>query len=568
MMVVAQGRKCENEGIGSSLDALERELSAMKAVMEVIGQAHPADETLKQILRIVCELHGANDGAIGLTTIDGKGIEIRATYNLPEDEIGSVYQVGEGLAGQVLATQRALRYDRYGDVPGSRLSDLSDNPVMAVPVMWRGDLVGFFGLGKRGPEPFTAEDTRRLADFAVYAAIAIVEARSRQDLRSLVTELNRLYRLGQSLAGASSISEAAGSFLLHIAANQDYACTIVLADGEYTNAVKVVGQWSAEDGLSLDEFLVPSKPGPIDAELDSGGIVMIANVFEDPRCGEEIREVQRESGRAALVLFPLEGMGKRAGSVVLSAKEPRTWNRSELELYETAVVMLGSSIMAQQIATERTASERQLAQVQVRQGLARELHDSVCQTLFAISLLAQSVKTGVAEPTSVDRLVGLSREALADMRHLVKELVPPAAPGVVSEFGFARLRRDGLQGAIEDHLETIRATGRNVDFEVIGEVPVPLRHDWPIYCAFREAFGNALRHANSQSLGVKLHVIGSAVRLIVEDDGAGFTTQDFAGRTTGLGLRSMQDRMSAVGGSCLIESVMGQGTRVTLEVPI
>lgn len=550
------------------MESLERELSAIKAVVEVIGQAHQTDEALDRILRVVCELKGADDGAIGFVQEGGDAVQIRAAYNMPSDELGSVYRSGEGLAGQVLLSGSAMRFERYGELPGAGNPELAENAVIGVPVVWRGDTVGFFGLGKRPPSKFGADDVDQLADFAAYAAIAIVEARARADSNKLVNELNQLYRLGQSLTVVQSVPEAVGAFLRHIAGTTSFASTVALLDHDYPQAVKVVGRWSPQEGLSLAEFLVPSTRGPIDAELDAGKIVAIGNVFEDDRCGAELRAIQGESGRAALALFPLEGPGERLGSVVLSVVEPRNWQPAELELFETAVVMLGASIHSQRASSENTESERRLAQLQVRQGLARELHDSICQTLFAISLVAQSIDSGIAEEGSVRRLVDLSREALADMRHMVRELAPTEGELATGDAGFARLRNEGLVNAVSAHVSNLRAAGRDVSLSVQAGFPERMRHGWPLLCAIQEALGNALRHANANRIDVALECADETVRVTILDDGIGFEVGDGGRESDGLGLASMRDRMANVSGHFVVRSQPGAGTIVTLEVPL
>jgi signal transduction histidine kinase len=200
------------------LDRLLRQREGLRQVIEEISSELELRPLLTHIVRHACELLEAHDGSIGLYDPQADLIRTEAVYRMPEGELGSEMPPGVGLAGQVLLQRRPVIYGRYGDVPGHALTSLADNAVVGVPIFWRGELTGFFGLGAPPPRRFTRQDAETLSLFGRHAAIAIQNARlferaqqaaaleERQrlarDLHDSVTQmLTSLNMIAQSLAG-------------------------------------------------------------------------------------------------------------------------------------------------------------------------------------------------------------------------------------------------------------------------------------------------------------------------------------------------------------------------------
>jgi signal transduction histidine kinase len=216
---------------------------------------------------------------------------------------------------------------------------------------------------------------------------------------------------------------------------------------------------------------------------------------------------------------------------------------------------------------------RELSVIEERNRLARELHDSVTQTLFSLDLTAAAAATLIdRDPrkatAEIERLQELARSAIAEMRSLVFELRAP------------ELDSDGFVATLRKHVDILRRVHRtDVRLEVRGDDagcdcpdaaaglgldPVVERE---LLRVAQEALSNALRHARACSVRVLLEPRGAAVRLVVSDDGGGFDPDDRQVRATHLGLTSMRERARDLGGSLEIVSAPGSGTEVRLEVP-
>ncbi|MBV9001233.1 MAG: MASE1 domain-containing protein, partial [Solirubrobacterales bacterium] len=212
------------------------------------------------------------------------------------------------------------------------------------------------------------------------------------------------------------------------------------------------------------------------------------------------------------------------------------------------------------VARRRTAERGTLE----RQRIARDLHDSVSQTLFSMTLHARTAQLAMDKQDlpqdgplgrSVAQLRELSQGALAEMRALIFELRPDALAeeGLVAALrkqAAALSSRTGLQVAVE-------GPDRRLDV-----TPATEEH---LYRLALEALNNTVKHADARTATITLTVAGERLELAVNDDGLGFdTNSEHPGH---LGLRTMQERASALGGTLEVHSQAGRGTTVRLVIP-
>ena len=204
-----------------------------------------------------------------------------------------------------------------------------------------------------------------------------------------------------------------------------------------------------------------------------------------------------------------------------------------------------------------------LAAALERTRLARELHDSVSQALFSMTMHARAaqlsmVKEGV-DPggplgRSIAELADLTRGALAEMRALIFEL----RPGALAEEGLvAALRKQAAALTAREELPiTVQGPQERLDLGAGVE-----EHLYRIVC---EALHNVVKHAQARVAAVKITAEGGLLRVRVSDDGAGFERDaEYAGH---LGLSTMASRAQAIGADFAVASAPGAGTTVTLSL--
>lgn len=205
---------------------------------------------------------------------------------------------------------------------------------------------------------------------------------------------------------------------------------------------------------------------------------------------------------------------------------------------------------------------RELSVVEERNRLARDLHDSVTQTLFSVVLNAEAAATLVdRDPAEAKERLSRLREqaqgALQEMRALIFELRPPD------------LAADGLEATLRKHVEVLRRVRPvTIDLRVSGESALPSAVEQGLFRIAQEALNNALKHSRAARITIDLAVDAKQALLTVCDDGAGFDVATQHRRSKRLGLTSMRERAEALGGALHIESQHGAGTRVVAEVPL
>ncbi len=194
-----------------------------------------------------------------------------------------------------------------------------------------------------------------------------------------------------------------------------------------------------------------------------------------------------------------------------------------------------------------------------RHRLARELHDSISQSLYAIQLGARMARDRLDQDPAaagqpMDYVMRLAEASQAEMRALIFELRPES------------LETEGLVAALNRRIEAVRARhGIAAQLTATAEPELPIEVKQALHGIAREALWNTVKHARARRLEVRLEAHEDSVVLEIADDGVGF---DAGGSFPGhLGLRSMHERATGVGGSLELVSVRGSGTRVVVRVP-
>ena len=213
----------------------------------------------------------------------------------------------------------------------------------------------------------------------------------------------------------------------------------------------------------------------------------------------------------------------------------------------------------EQLLNELQATQqklRDLAVVDERNRLARDLHDSVKQQVFAISMQLSAARTALSETdkaySSVTEAERLAQQAGAELSTLISALRPPS------------LDNRTLTTAIKEHVEEwSRQNKIEPDMDIDSNISVDLQSEQVLFRVLQEALANVARHSEAGKVKVILKSDEDKVTLVVEDNGMGFDT---ARVTKGVGLDSMRERLAAVNGELEVSSLQSRGTRVTAKV--
>ena len=281
------------------------------------------------------------------------------------------------------------------------------------------------------------------------------------------------------------------------------------------------------------------------------------DVIECSRLRPAVRERATEltRGLAYHASIPLYFQDRPLGIMNVTGPAWRRLTAEELRLLSTIGYQVGIAIERARLA-ERSA---RLARAEERTRLAREIHDTLAQSLTAITLQLEGAARAVdANPerakARVGRALEVARAGLDEARRSVLNL--RAAPGGGTPLPEA-LAALGRAMAAE--------TGVRVHVRTAGGRPVPQALEAELFRIGQEALTNVRRHANATEAAVTLSSTSRGVRLSIHDDGKGFAPREVpAGR---LGLVGMRERAELLGGRFLVSSSPRRGTTVTVAVP-
>ncbi|HYL40384.1 MAG TPA: GAF domain-containing protein [Candidatus Binatus sp.] len=537
---IALGNARLIEELDRSRAALARRLDVEQSLREISGHLTTVRDP-QELLRIVVDEAARliDADAVALELIDPVAARTRWAYDagIADSALHALIREGQatdrgliGLAleeGAIVCTgsyleDARIRHFAEGDEFVRRLGIQS---MIAAPLMADGEPTGFLDLYSRRRDAFGPEEVQIVAAFGDQVSIALANAhliealaRSRQDLQS---------------------SERRFRFLLENSPDIVFA---IEPRGIFTflsDSVERQTGWSAGQ-LVGRHFSRIVEPGSLDE-----AVARWEAIAADPSLLQTFRiNLRSRDGGSLPVEINAVGMienGRFAGSQG-SARALGERERLEDDLRARAAAL--------------AASEE-------RARLARELHDSVTQALFSMTLQTRAAELLLdTDPNAAGEKLAalreLQRDALAEMRSLVFEL----RPGGLAE--------QGLVHALRTHAAAIE--GR-VGLPVRFEARVPERAVRPdpeveeaVYRVAQEALHNVVRHASARQVQLGLLQDRTRIRLEVEDDGQGF---DPAVVPKGhLGLEGMRARVQRLGGRLDVQSRPGAGTRIVAELPI
>lgn len=534
-----------------------------------------------------------------------------------EKHVGVRLKPGEGLAGRIWAGARPMSVELYRFWEGRSEAFEGDpvGPAMGVPLFVDGQVAGVIGLTRLVySAPFTGDELEAMGRLAELAGILLTNARLHtsleQELAARVEAQNALQLAYQGLevrvaertaelaalhsqervrrAEAERSRRIAGGLAEIVAALNSrqslremlefivtHACRMLRSDGaaifrlEYPDDAESVMRVLA--GCGVGERFIESAAIPSRGSI-AGRVLQELRPIPVPNIRQQLAGVNADSllttyldrpemqqlmdSFAAMLLTPLIVLDRPYGILALYYHDVREF--SDEDTREAQSVADQAALAIESAALREKAGEA--AALDERNRLARELHDSVTQALYSITLYAEAAARQVeasnhgAVADNLRALRDTSRDALREMRLLIHELRPPD------------LERVGLAAALRTRLQAVEARGgMKAQLVQDGEENLPIAAQQELYRIAREALNNALKHARASAIEVHLSYGEKAAVLTVRDDGAGFDVRTGA-EAGGMGLQTMRDRAENLGAQLEIRSSPGAGTTVTASL--
>lgn len=273
----------------------------------------------------------------------------------------------------------------------------------------------------------------------------------------------------------------------------------------------------------------------------------------------DIKQALEKEGIRQVIIIPLFGKGRLIGAINLGTRQERLITPEEISLLSA----IGRQIA---VAVENALlyeQAEQSAAITERHRLSRELHDSVTQSLYSMTMYAEAaarlLDTGDTATAAkhLRELRDTAQAALREMRILIFELRPPVLADI------------GLAAALQTRLDSVEMRGgMPTELQVDGiQDPERLSRaaEEELYHIAQEALNNILKHADAKQVRVHLRFSETEIFLAIRDDGIGFAPT--AAGNGGFGLASLKERADTIGASLEIKSTPGCGTEIIVLVP-
>lgn len=536
-------------------------LLAKEQLLAALGRDLSATLDLETIVARTVERVAAafGSGSLALLRPDG-ALAVIAAAPGEEQLLLAAFGPGQGALGWVAQHDRSFFANAFApDAPLQPLDPAARSAIVA-PIRSGGRVIGTLNVGARAPNAFTYEDVDLLEAIAAQVGGPITSARLYAEAQSLAAQVQRR---ADQLAVLNTIARAASASLEQESSLPRVTEQIRGGFGYHQVDLFLLDEDTNELALAAASGRYPPVPpgyrqhvnlGLLGQAARAGRVVYLADVAAEP---DYLAIAEHSATRSELVM-PIVAGGRVLGLINVESPERDAFSQEDQHLLETVADMLAGALENARLYRKAQAA----AVLEERNRLARELHDSVSQQLFSMTLTSQAARAQLERnpqrvAAQLERLQETSTAALAEMRALILQLRPPA------------LRDQGLVAALQQHAQLLaRREGIVIGLSVAGDERLARGMEQPLYRIVQEALNNVFKHANARNVQVTLEFALDHVRLRISDDGQGFDMSE-APRGDGrhLGMLSMRERAAEIGGSMEVRSAPGSGTELTVTVP-
>jgi signal transduction histidine kinase len=489
--------------------------------------------------------------------------------------LGFKARKGEGLIGRVFDTRQPVLVDDVQTAEGSanievdRAADF--HAWMAVPMLTEDDCIGVLLAAHPEPALYTQSHLELLSTLADHATIALENGRLLSEARSTAAEQAALAEAAHAIARLDldavlkTIVQRASEIV------KSSRCSLHLYDEKTHELYFAAGH---NNSPALQTHRLPADAGIIGQVYNSGEPALIEDMQADPRSA--YTHIDQAEQSHAFIAVPLKGHSGPIGVLVNSHHDKGVFTRRDVDLLTTfadyATIALSNAHLyrsLEQREQERTQLVQQLltGQEAERRRVAVDIHDGPLQSIgvniLSLDRVRKLLTAGRAEQAA-EELVE-AREAMSAVVQELRNVINDLRPALLETFGLAV--------ATEAHIKTFsQANGIAVTLEddLDGErMPAPV--EAVFYRLMQEALSNVRKHSGATVAWVKLSFYDGMLRMSITDNGRGFdpaTAASSALASGHIGLHSMHERVSAIGGSLAIDAAPDRGTCLTFSAPI
>jgi signal transduction histidine kinase len=528
-----------------------RELATLNAIAQTVSESVDLETMLPRALDKVLEVLEFESGAIYLKDLETGALQMACSRGLSAAFRSAV---ARGLiSARVAESCTSVIIDDLSREPDAPKPVVEDGyrSVASIPLLSKEKVHGVLTAASRERRFFGRHDSNLLLSIGQQIGLAVESARLFDVQRRQAEQFRLISEVGRDIISildvdrllreiALRVKDILGYYLVGIGLIEDDSVVMRTGAGPYW---EIYGQQPLRlkvGGTSI-----------VGLVADTGRALLVPDVSEDPHYYEvpEIDETRSE------LAVPLRTKNQVIGVLDVQSKRLDAFDENDVVVLESLANQAAMAIDNARLYEQA----QQLAALQERERLGRELHDAVTQTLFSASLIAEVLPRLWERDEDEGRrrlaeLGQLTRGALAEMRTLLLEL----RPGALAEGSLADLLRQLAEAT----------TGRvliPVQLMVEGECSLPPDVQVALYRIAQEALNNVARHSGGSQALLELRCQGERVELIVADRGYGFDVERLS--SEGMGLRIMRERAEDIGAAFSIHSQPSKGTQISVVWP-
>ncbi len=545
----------------------ERLIALHLASLELVKDVS-LETLLESIASLACEQAGARYAALGVLDEQGK-LRQFITVGMTAEEIKRIPHPprGRGLIGALMRGGGTLRIPEIKDDPRSVGFPSSHAPMhslLGVPIRVGDKQLGQIYLTEKKDFPeFTEDDEKVIEMLAVYAGVAIQNARLYESLRKhdqtlaqRNEDLALLNHIGSALASSLELEEILNKTLAQLMAHFKVEAGEIFLREDDGHTLRLV----LHRGEAAEAFWTRNR-----FRIGEGIIGLVAETMQ-PAISHDLkkdkyflREAVVQAGFKQMACIPLTARGELVGVLSLAARSQRPFEENEIQMLISVGAAAGTAIENARLHF----NARRVAVLEERERIGMDLHDGVIQSIYGVGMALENARLLMREDIQqadnrIQKAMDDLNRTIRDIRTYILDLRPRDMRDDSLMEGLQRLIAEFQQNAKAE----IALAGPKNDH--LGDLPQ--LHAMALFHICQEALANVAKHAHATKVSVDLWVSSDRVLLEIHDDGRGFYVAEI-NKMVGHGLANMMTRVHNVSGDLDVTSTPGEGTTILAWVP-
>jgi signal transduction histidine kinase len=539
----------------------ETRLRELAAANVAVGSQSSLEEVLQKTADVAARLVNARYAALGVLDRSGAHLERLITSGMDETTKARIGDLpsNHGVLRILLRDGRPVRVADVTKEPqffGFPQSHPRMRSFLGVPILVRGVVYGDLYLAEKETGEFTDGDEEIVTLLAAQTGLTIEKVQIHEGATHWIRQLEALDELTRSVLEERDVLRLLGLVARRLR-------ELIGARGVLISLPAPIGglRVVVADGEGLTDLVgydVPPESRHA-RTFARGKSERIDSVLEDPEIDQVLAS---RIGAVAALFVPLVVHDRAIGIMYAFNKDgaDARFTDDDVRLAEALSTRAALAVHLSESVARETVDAILEAQEAERSRIARELHDETGAALTAILLDLTAIDGAATLPDAREGAAALRQNARSALEN-VGRLAFSLRPAALDEFGLAAALKD-----LSNRLEERGRLKVEVEIDLPADTRLPAKLETAIFRITQEALTNVVKHADANAVRVTLACGERSVALTVEDDGRGFSHA--RGADDGFGLIGIRERVASLNGALDIESNVGAGTRLAIELPL